>query len=105
LFDLEPLVGTSVNAALRMDGASARAASPLYWPAPRGGILDAVVGGAESNEYLRQSRVMAETWERAGLATRYEAVPGANHFTVIAPLADPQSAMTARLAELATAAR
>jgi arylformamidase len=101
LFDLEPLVGTSVNAALRLDAASARAASPLHWPAPRGGILDAVVGGAESNEYLRQSRLMAETWGRAGLATRYEAIPDANHFTVIAPLADPRSAMTARLAELA----
>src|SRR5215469_5290572 len=31
LFDLEPLVGTSLNGALRLDGPSARAASPLFW--------------------------------------------------------------------------
>jgi arylformamidase len=29
-------------------------------------------------------------------------VPGANHFTAIAPLADPQSPMVARLMELAS---
>jgi hypothetical protein len=28
-------------------------------------------------------------------------VPGANHFTAIAPLADPKSSMTQRLLELA----
>ena len=33
--------------------------------------------------------------------TRYEEVAGANHFTVIDPLTDPDSAMTARVAELA----
>jgi len=31
-------------------------------------------------------------------------VEGANHFTVVAPLADPDSAMTRRLAALADAA-
>ncbi|MEW6643501.1 MAG: alpha/beta hydrolase [Pseudomonadota bacterium] len=104
VFDLEPLVGTSLNGALRLDAEGARAVSPLRWTPPRRGILDAVVGGAESDEFLRQSRVMADIWGAAGVTTRYEAVPGANHFTIIAPLADPASAMTARLAELAAQA-
>jgi arylformamidase len=34
------------------------------------------------------------------MPTRYEEVAGANHYTVIAPLADPDSAMTNRLAAL-----
>jgi hypothetical protein len=34
----------------------------------------------------------------AGVATRYEAAADANHFTVLDPLADPDSAMVARLA-------
>jgi len=104
VFDLEPLIGMSLNGALRLDAAGARAVSPLRWAPPHRGSLDAVVGGAESAEFLRQSREMADVWGAAGVATRYEAVPGANHFTVIAPLADPQSAMTARLAELAAQA-
>ncbi len=32
--------------------------------------------------------------------TRYEAVAGANHFTVIEPLADPESEMVRRLVEM-----
>ena len=101
LFDLEPLVETSINKALRLDQAAARAASPLFWRAPARGSLDAVVGENESAEYLRQSRTIVDRWGAAGLATRFGVVPGANHFTAIAPLADPDSAMVLRLRELA----
>ena len=101
LFELEPLIHTSVNAALRMDEEEARAASPLLWPAPSGRSLDAVVGGLESGEYLRQSRRIATEWGEAGVVTRLEILPGRNHFTAIAPLADPDSEMTARLTALA----
>jgi arylformamidase len=101
LFDLEPLVGTSINTALQLDRAAAHAASPLFWPAPVRGSLDAVVGENESAEYLRQSRTIVDRWGAAGIATRFGLVPGANHFTAIAPLADPQSAMVSRLRELA----
>jgi arylformamidase len=102
LFDLVPLVETSINKALQLDVASARAVSPLYWQAPARGSLDAVVGENESAEYFRQSRTAVERWGAAGLATRFGVVPGANHFTAIAPLADPDSPMVARLSELAT---
>ena len=44
---------------------------------------------------------MVERWGAAGLATRFGVVPGANHFTAIAPLADPDTPMVARLSELA----
>jgi arylformamidase len=100
LFDLPPLVGTSINKALRMDATSAKAASPLFWAPPAHGCLDAVVGGNESAEYFRQSRTIVETWGR-GIATRFGTVADANHFTAIAPLADPDSPMVLRLKELA----
>jgi arylformamidase len=101
LFDLTPLVGTSVNNALRLDEATARAVSPLFWAPPGGASLDAVAGERESAEYLRQSRTIAEHWGRAGVATTYGVVGDANHFTAIAPLADPDSPMVARLKDLA----
>jgi arylformamidase len=102
LFDLGPLVGTSINTALHLDAATAQAASPLFWTAPAAGSLDAVVGADESAEYLRQSRIIVDRWGAAGLPTRFAAIEGANHFTAIAPLADPGSPMVARLKELAT---
>jgi arylformamidase len=101
LFDLGPLVDTSINKALRLDQTTAMAASPLFWSAPPQGSLDAVVGENESAEYHRQSRAIVDGWGRAGIATRFGTVPGANHFTAIAPLADPGSPMVLRLKQLA----
>jgi arylformamidase len=101
LFDLGPLVETSINNALHLDQATARAASPLFWNPPARGSLDAVVGENESAEYFRQSRTIVDVWGAAGVATRFGTVPDANHFTAIAPLADPNSPMVLRLKQLA----
>jgi arylformamidase len=101
LFDLGPLVDTSINKALGLDQATARAASPMFWRPPARGSLDAAVGEAESAEYFRQSRTIVDLWGKAGVATRFGTVSGANHFTAIAPLTDPHSPMVLRLKELA----
>jgi arylformamidase len=101
VFDLAPLSQISVNADLKLDDTSARACSPLYWRVPGGRSLDAVVGALESSEFLRQSSIVADTWKKSGARTRYEAVAGANHFTIIEPLADANSAMTRRVVEMA----
>lgn len=108
VFDLEPLVHTSLNEALGLDAPVARALSPIHWPAPNGATpggtaLDCWVGGNESNEFVRQSREMAAAWGGKGADTHVEIVEGADHFTILDPLADPDSAMVRRLAELATA--
>jgi arylformamidase len=101
LFDLAPMIATSMNADFRLDEAEARRLSPLDWQPPVGRVFDAVVGAAESSEFLRQSRSIVDRWGSAGVETRYEAVSGANHFTVIEPLADPESEMVRRLVEMA----
>jgi arylformamidase len=101
IFDLTPLLHVSQNADLRLrDEQEAREVSPLYWRVPAGRSLEAVVGGEESAEFLRQSRIIAEAWRQGMADTRYEEVPGANHFDVIEPLMDANSAMTKRVAEL-----
>jgi arylformamidase len=102
LFDLAPLVHVSMNEDLRLDAAAARLASPLFWQIPAGArALEAWAGGQESNEFLRQSRTIAEAWGQKGVAARYVEVAGADHFTILDALSDPHSAMTERLVELA----
>jgi arylformamidase len=101
LFDLTPLVGIPMAQDLRLDANDVQHVSPLFWPAPAGRVFDAVVGGLESSEFLRQSRTVAEAWGKAGMHTRYEAIADTNHFTVIDALVDPKSPMVGRLAELA----
>ncbi len=101
LFDLAPLTRIAVNEDLRMDAATAARLSPCLWAAPKGATFDCVYGALETEEYARQSRSVAEAWAAGGAATRVEALPGANHFTAPAPLADAASAMTARVTAMA----
>jgi arylformamidase len=101
LYDLSPMLQVSMNQDLRLDERQVRAASPLFWDVPQGRVLDVVVGGIESDEFRRQSRIVADGWQGRA-QTRYAEIPGANHFTVIDPMSDPDSAMVTRLVELAT---
>jgi len=100
LFDLPPLVETSINKALGLTLEEAHRLSPLEWTPPSSGKLVAVVGGAESGEFLRQSRAIVDTWGRAGVTTRYHEVPEAHHFNVIAGLANPADPLVDILVEL-----
>jgi arylformamidase len=59
------------------------------------------VGSLESSEFLRQSKIIVEGWRARGVAARYEAIPGMNHFTIVDALSDPRSAMTRRVVDLA----
>jgi arylformamidase len=101
VYELAPLIHTPMNEDFRLDEAEARAQSPLYWAPPSGRPFDVIVGATESSEFLRQSHALVEAWGEAGVLTRFEAPAGANHFTVIEPLADPASPMVERLAALA----
>ena len=101
LYDLAPLLHLATNADFKLDAAEARRISPLFWPVARGprarrrgrrrGILG--VPAAEQDHRRRLAR--------KGVETRYEAIPGMNHFNVCDPMLDANSAMTKRLVELA----
>src|SRR5438552_9764741 len=101
LFDLTPLVGIPMAQDLRLEETEARRLSPLFWPAPKGRVFDAVAGAPESSESSRQNRTVADSCGKAGAQTRYEEIAGTNHFTVIDALVDLQSAMVGRLVALA----
>jgi len=101
VFDLEPLIPTTLNVALDLTPPEARALSPVHWPTPASAVLDCVVGGSESEAFLDQSRDMAARWGAAGAEARFEALPGLNHFTVLDPLFDAGSILVKRLADLA----
>ncbi|WP_439595269.1 alpha/beta hydrolase [Falsiroseomonas sp.] len=101
VFELDPLRHTSIGVALKLDRAEARRLSPRFLPRPPGALprrLACVVGGAESGEFIRQSRDMAAAW--GGDCT---ILPGADHFTVLAPMADPESTIVLHAKQLASA--
>lgn len=100
VFDLTPLVRISVNEDLRLDDAEARRVSPAFWPLPPGRKFDVAVGALESSEFKRQSRLLADNWQKVA-QPRYDEIADANHFTAIDPLADTASPMVAQVAALA----
>ena len=95
VFELEPVLPTSIGAALHLAAEEARALSPRWLP-PAPGEMHAVVGGAESDEFLRQTRDFAAAWGGS-----QEVLPGANHFTVLDPFTDPAHPLVARAAAMA----
>jgi arylformamidase len=102
LFDLEPLITTSMNDVLRLDRETARAASPQFWAPPRREReFIAVAGELESSEFLRQSRDIVEYWSAAGLQTEYVESIGKNHYTVLDELTQPTSGLFARVLTMA----
>ncbi len=94
LFDLAPLTHTSLNAALRLDDAEATRLWPLHWPKPAG-HLHAVVGAEEGDEYLRQSRAIAQAWGGG-----WEAMAGENHFSILKLLARSDTTLTRKAVQL-----
>lgn len=100
VYDLIPLLKVSVNADLKLTEDAATAASPLFWQPPELTGLAVVAGGAESDAFQDQSRRFHTAWSQSAGRSTLDIVEGANHFTVIDPLADPDSAMAKRLTDL-----
>lgn len=95
IYEVEPLVGTSINAALGLDAAAARLVSPAL--ADLSGFPPAVVcwGAVETDEFKRQGRDFAAQLQRADTRCQVFEVPARNHFDVILDLADPTTLLGA----------
>jgi len=87
LFDLVPLIPTSINAAIGLDAAAAVELSPLFRPCPSG-RLHAVVGALEGVEYIAQTQRLAGAWGGASTIIMEH-----DHFTIPGELAVADSAM------------
>lgn len=93
--DLRPLMLTRMNEILRLDEAEAAAESPALRRPVDGVDIAVWVGAAERPEFLRQTRLLAERWQRPGVSDHYE--PGKHHFSVVEGLADSTSPLVAEL--------
>ncbi len=87
VFDLRPLLETQMNETLRISVDEARSESPVLAELSRLPITF-WVGANERPEFLRQTRLAAETYEGKGLAANAVYHPGRNHFSVLLDLAE-----------------
>ena len=103
VFDLEPLRRTPfLQADLRLTPAAVRRLSPAGFPRPSGRLM-ALVGGNESEEFLRQNRLIRRAWGARAVPV-CEALPGTNHLDVLDGLVDRRARLHTLLAGLLDAA-
>ncbi|NBW75663.1 MAG: alpha/beta hydrolase [Sphingomonadaceae bacterium] len=86
VFDLEPLLDTTVNAKLGLDPATARAASPVHRAAPGAPRTLFAVGALETRAFRDQTTRMAGAWADAGNPASQLTVPDADHFSILTEL-------------------
>lgn len=85
LYDLEPIRQTPfLQPDLQLTPTAVRRLSPAFFPRPRGPLY-AVVGGEESDEFIRQNRLIRDQWGPSTVPI-CETVTGRNHFDVLMEL-------------------
>src|SRR5216684_6942629 len=93
LYDLEPIRLNYLNEKLRLDEAEAQRNSPMLNFPPMAGPLIVTYGTAELPELCPQSIDYAQAWVERDLPGHLLPVDGANHFTILDTLADPQGVL------------
>jgi arylformamidase len=102
IYDLAPLVGTYIDAALRLTAADTSALSPIRLP--HGRSVPAIVawGELETGEFKRQSRAYAEQLQACGFSGSAFEVAGTNHFDIVFGLANRTNTLGRATLELVT---
>lgn len=85
IYDLAPLIHTSLNEKLRLDAEAAHRLSPLLTPGAAPVPAVWLVGAAETPAFLAQNAGMHRRWQGAqnGAWSACVEAPGADHFTVL----------------------
>jgi arylformamidase len=91
IYDLEPLVGTYIDAALHLTDADVAMHSPLRLKAGRPVKTIVAWGEDETAEFKRQSRAFASALGGSGFPVSAFEVSGANHFDIVFALANRES--------------
>jgi len=98
IYDLTPLRGTTKNDALKLSKEEARLASPLFRPVAKSAVrFIAAVGEFESHEFHRQAAALARFWNAQGVETETITVAGANHFTILDEMQNPESPLLQKM--------
>lgn len=100
IYDLAPLLGTSLNRNLGLDADSAAANSPLRRVVPGSAPALFVVGAQETPAFLDQSRQICAAWQAVGSDATLQLAPDADHFSLLQQLVSPQSALFGQVGEL-----
>jgi arylformamidase len=98
VFDLAPIRASYVNDAARMTEDEVVALSPVLRAPAYDVPVVLAVGSDETNEFIRQTDVLARAWKPYLTTLSVATIAGKDHFDIVLGLADPSS----RLFQLVT---
>ena len=99
LFDLEPLRLSYLNSDLRMDEETVYRNSPVHNLPRRMPPTVIAVGGGETDEFLRQSRIYVDACRERGFPVSYLEIGNLDHVWAAGSYRDRQSPLAAALIE------
>jgi arylformamidase len=102
IYDLQPLLPTYVNDALKMDNDEAKANSPILLPLPKPVPVIIAFGDIETDEFKRQSKMMTEKLQHKGFKVKFKQIEERNHFDVILDLGKKSSWLSQQTIALMT---
>lgn len=83
VYELSPLVHTSLNVKLKLDEQSAKAASVVRRIQGRLPPAIFATGGLETTAFHQQSANIANAWQQAGNQSRHLILPDEDHFSIL----------------------
>ena len=88
VYDPTPVMGITVNDAVRLTPDMIGAVSPMLNLPRRDLPLLVPVGGAETTEWIKQTRAYVDLCQANGINAQFMDVPGADHFDMTAAMGD-----------------
>ncbi len=88
VYDLPPLLPSSVNNALGLDHARAEALSPIVYQEPASSAVYTFVGEGETAQFHEQAHALGRAWPSV---RANHVVPDSDHFSILNVLADAAS--------------
>ncbi|HYG90144.1 MAG TPA: alpha/beta hydrolase [Azospirillum sp.] len=94
IYELEPVLGISVNETIGLRPEMVDGVSPMRHPPAVTMPLDIVVGAGETPSWVRQSRDFAELCRGRGSVCTYHEIPGQDHFSIMTLMETPDGVLS-----------
>ncbi|MGQ9368303.1 alpha/beta hydrolase [Azospirillum sp. ST 5-10] len=104
IYELEPVLGITVNDEIRLRPEMVDGLSPMRHPPDPAVPLEVVVGAAETPAWVGQSRDFAALCRSRGTACGYHEIAGHDHFSIMTLMETPDGPLSRLVLALAGAA-
>lgn len=83
IYDLEPLIFTSLNTNIRLNPTQAKDNSPVFRVSNNLVPAEFFVGSQETDAFIQQSRNMRDQWEDRGNSANFKILSDSDHFSLL----------------------